>query len=119
MYAVREGDTLTSIARDWFGDGSKWDLIVAATPSLTNPNKLRIGQTLRLPPKDARRQSAQTTGNGERTHTVLTNETLSSIAERYYRDATLWTRIYEANERTIGDDPDLLEVGMRLTIPAR
>jgi LysM repeat protein len=46
MYVVRNGDTLSSIAQR---AGVSLSALVRANPSLSDPNKLRIGQQLRLP----------------------------------------------------------------------
>jgi nucleoid-associated protein YgaU len=116
-YVVREGDTLYSIAEGWFGDADRWDLIAAANPDL-DPRRLQIGQTLRLPPKDSRRPTI-TGGEGSRSYTVRSGDSLSSIAEAFYSDDTLWRRIYLANRGAIGPNPDDLVVGMKLTIPPR
>ncbi|UCD73930.1 MAG: LysM peptidoglycan-binding domain-containing protein, partial [Phycisphaerales bacterium] len=55
-YQVKAGDTLSSIAGNWFGDPNKWDLIYRANPRI-DPDNLDIGQKLRLPPKTATRQA--------------------------------------------------------------
>jgi nucleoid-associated protein YgaU/TPR repeat protein len=51
-----------------------------------------------------------------RTHTVVTGDTLSTIAKRYYGSASRWTEIMEANKGTLRD-PAALKVGMKLKIP--
>ena len=52
-------------------------------------------------------------------HTVASGETLSSIAQKYYNDASeaAWTAIYEANKDEIGDNPNVIFVGMHFFIP--
>ena len=52
------------------------------------------------------------------TYVVGTGDTLSSVADRFYGDATLWRTIFEAN-RDILTGPDALQVGMRIRIPPR
>ena len=47
-YTVQKGDTLTSIARVQYGDGSKWKKIAAANPSI-NPDAVKVGQKLVIP----------------------------------------------------------------------
>ncbi len=49
-------------------------------------------------------------------HTVVSGDTLYSIARRYYDDSTMWYKIYEANEDTI-EDESLLVKGQILIIP--
>ena len=52
-----------------------------------------------------------------KTHTVVSGDSLSAIARKYYDDADKWNDIYEANKETIGDNPNALRVGQELTIP--
>ncbi len=47
-YTVQPKDTLWSIAQRTYGDGKRWHDIVAANPGL-DPQKLAVGQTIRLP----------------------------------------------------------------------
>ncbi len=49
-------------------------------------------------------------------YTVQPGDTLSKIALRFYGQAQLWTRIFEAN-RDILTDPARIEVGQVLKIP--
>ena len=52
------------------------------------------------------------------THLVEAGEYLKQLALVYYGDEALWERIYAANLEVIGSDPDELEAGMELIIPA-
>lgn len=120
-YVVREGDSMWSIAADWFGDGSKMNLIAKANPYV-DPEHLKIGQALRLPPKDFVEGEAEIPPpdageGGLRTYVVKPGDTLSSIAKAYYSDADRWRAIYELNREAIGANPNTLKVGMRLTLP--
>lgn len=47
-YVVKKGDSLREIAAAMLGDAARWKDIVAANPGL-QPNKLAVGQKLRLP----------------------------------------------------------------------
>jgi nucleoid-associated protein YgaU len=49
-------------------------------------------------------------------HEVKKGESLWKIAERYYGDGSLYTKIFEANQDTL-KDPDKIRVGQRLRIP--
>lgn len=51
-----------------------------------------------------------------RRHVVADGETLPEIAQRYYRDSTLWTFIYRANQERL-PSPELLPIGIELLIP--
>jgi nucleoid-associated protein YgaU len=125
-YFVQPGDTMSSIAKHWFGHEGKWDLIARANP-LVDPNRLRPGQMLRLPPRETVRPpiavegrtagAAGTAGTGPQTHTVQSGDTLSTIAKAFYGTSARWREIYEANRATIGANPDRLEVGTKLLVP--
>lgn len=54
----------------------------------------------------------------ERSHTVDRGENLSRISMQYYGSANHWKDIFEAN-RDLLDDPDLIQPGQVLRIPAR
>ena len=49
------------------------------------------------------------------THVVQSGETLGKIAYRY---CTSWKVVYDINRDTIGKDPNFIQPGMALTIPA-
>jgi nucleoid-associated protein YgaU len=51
-------------------------------------------------------------------YTVVSGDTLSKIAKRFYGDAKLWRLIHEANKERI-KNPDLIKVGWTLTIPPK
>lgn len=50
FYQVKSGDTLSTIAKQMYGDASKYGKIFEANkPMLTSPDKIYPGQTLRIP----------------------------------------------------------------------
>ncbi len=49
-------------------------------------------------------------------HEVVAGENLSKIAVKYYGDASLYTKIFEANKDVL-KDPNLIRVGQKLRIP--
>lgn len=48
-YEVKKGDTLYTIAKRFYGDGSKYKKIQNANSFITDPNALRVGQELTIP----------------------------------------------------------------------
>ena len=50
-------------------------------------------------------------------YVVVAGDSLSKIAKRFYGNANDWRRIYDANRTVIGDNPDLIKPGQKLTIP--
>ncbi len=54
FYTVEHGDTLSKIAKEQYGDGSKYPIIFEAnTPMLKSADLIYPGQVLRIPPLDA------------------------------------------------------------------
>ena len=127
-YRVASGDTLSSIAQSWFGREQDWPLILKANPDL-NPDRLRIGQSIVLPPKTrgvravpaAPRQESSTASSARpspgTSYRIRSGDSLSRISQEAYGTAKYWERIYQANRSLIGDDPADLTVGMSLRIP--
>ncbi len=118
-YTVKENDSLWTIADAWFSDAGRWDLIAKANP-LIDPDRLKPGQVLRLPPKDAGRRRPERrrlSPNAPNTYTIRSGDSLWRIAKAQYGDETKWSIIYDANRATIGRDPAKLSVGTRLHIP--
>ena len=75
-------------------------------------NQIRIP----VPPKPVA-VPAEAPPTGEETvHVVVSGDTLSALAKRYYGKASLYMKIFEAN-RDILTDPNLIKVGQRLRIP--
>ena len=50
QYVIQPKDTLWSLSKHFLGDGKRWREIMLANPGL-DPNKLRVGQTITIPPK--------------------------------------------------------------------
>jgi len=49
-YVVKQGDTLSKIAIEFYGDASLYPKIFDANrDQLTDPDKIRVGQKLRIP----------------------------------------------------------------------
>ncbi len=51
------------------------------------------------------------------TYTVVKGDSLSKIAKHFYGNANRWRRIFDANRDQL-DDPDRIEPGQVLKIPA-
>ena len=49
-------------------------------------------------------------------HEVVSGDTLGKIAKEYFKDASKYTKIFEANTDQLSN-PDLIKVGQKLKIP--
>jgi nucleoid-associated protein YgaU len=61
---------------------------------------------------------ASETAKAEQTYTVVKGDTLSAIAKKFYGNANEYMRIFEANKNLLSD-PDKIQVGQVLKIPAK
>ncbi|HDD55797.1 MAG TPA: LysM peptidoglycan-binding domain-containing protein [Chloroflexi bacterium] len=68
----------------------------------------------RLPPQVQARPETSAVKH----YQIQEGDTLSSIAKKFYDDASKYMVIYEANKDTIGADPNLIKVEQELKIPA-
>ncbi|MBB6430907.1 LysM peptidoglycan-binding domain-containing protein [Algisphaera agarilytica] len=124
LYTIESGDSLSSIALATYGSANKWVDIAQANP-LVDPNRLRVGQEIKLP--DLSGEGAAPVVKAEDNedevprrgakYTVKSGDNLSKIAKQFYNSTAKWELIFQANRRTIGDDPGNLKVGMELLIP--
>lgn len=110
-YTVTPGDTLWELASRFYGNGNLWTIIYDANKKVIgpDPNTLRVGEVLTIPVLPP---------TPEAYYTVEPGDTLTSIAERAYGDGNKWPQIYNANTTVIGPDPNKLQPGEVLYIPA-
>jgi len=98
-YIVREGDTISGIASA-FGLDQK--SIIWANPDLqANPNRLRVGQELVIPPADGV------------LHTIQRGDTLLGIARQY---GVTMNAILDSQYNPVLD-PEALKVGEKIFVP--
>ena len=125
-HIVQKNETLSSIAKKYYGDQRKWTTIHQANKTaIPNPNAMKIGLKIvipRLAPPPAATRTGNsgitlsTTTPAAKRHVVREGDTLSTIARQYYGSETHWRRIQQANPQRTAD-PTRLKVGVVLTIP--
>lgn len=98
-YTVGAGETLPMLALRFHGDAELYRLIAAAN-GIGQPHDVGVGQRLVLP--------------GYTKHLAVAGETLSELAIRYYRDASLAPFIAAANGITEAHD---VGAGQQLIVP--
>ena len=115
-YTVKPGDSLWTIAKEQYGDGSKHDLIAKANPTL-NPNNLKVGSKIVIPPLPTAPESGTVvTHPGEtagETYTVKAGDTLWTIAQSHYGNGVKAKLIEQANPGLKGT----LHIGQKITLP--
>jgi nucleoid-associated protein YgaU len=68
-----------------------------------------VGKKIKLPPESYVTRPL--------TYTMGENDTLKSIAKKYYGDSSKWTEIYDKNENVLNDFSQSEWVGKRLVLP--
>ena len=79
-------------------------------------NKVRVVGPQAAPAAKPVAPEAAAPGAEGRIHIVVSGDTLSALAQKYYGKAGLYMKIFEAN-RDILKDPNLIKVGQKLRIP--
>lgn len=132
-YKVVSGDSLAKIAKQFYGDETKFKVIADAN-KIGSPYALKPGQELVIPevagtqatpkppatgttPKPTTGAAPKTADAGAaKTHKVVAGDTLSKISKHYYGTDAKWKQIYEANKSKM-KSPDDIQVGTELVIP--
>ena len=123
IHLVREGETLSRIAKKVYGDGGLWRRIANANPKVT-PNALRPGTRLIIPREDprsdrtvaAREVPARTTAErATRAYTVRKGDSLARIASRELGSERRWPEIKTLNALS----GETIVPGQTITLPSR
>ncbi|RMH59825.1 MAG: LysM peptidoglycan-binding domain-containing protein [Candidatus Hydrogenedentota bacterium] len=116
-HIVQQGESLYAIAQVRLGDGGRWKEIYELNRgTLSNPQRIRVGQVLRLP-SDARVLSPPARGARPlslRRVQLKPGETLMSLARRYLGSGGRWKEFLELNPI---EDPAHLQSGTKLYLP--
>ncbi len=119
-HVVGEGDTLGSISQKYYSTSKRWQDIERANPGI-DAERLYVGLKIVIPdvPADAAtpiKPAVEAASGDVGEYAVKAEDTLTSIAERFYKDGSRANvdRILKANP---GVDPNRLRVGQKLKVP--
>ncbi|HYE04818.1 MAG TPA: LysM peptidoglycan-binding domain-containing protein [Planctomycetota bacterium] len=119
-HVVGEGETLGSISQKYYSTSKRWQDIERANPGI-DPERLYVGQKIIIPDVKAdaavpAKPAAEPASGDVSEYAVKAEDTLTSIADRFYKDGGRANvdRILKANP---GVDPNRLRVGQKLKIP--
>ncbi|MDP0489902.1 MAG: LysM peptidoglycan-binding domain-containing protein [Verrucomicrobiota bacterium JB023] len=105
-YTVKSGDTIHAIARR-HGISSQQ---LMSLNGITDPTKLRIGQTLKLNAATTAKKTSTSSSSGGRNHTVQAGDTLYSIARRHGMSVKTLTAMNP------GLNPNNLKIGQKIAL---
>ncbi len=123
FHQVRPGESLSSICMHHYGSETPVDSL-ARYNDLSDPDLVRVGHRLRIPPIDeltsSGRPAAPAAPGGldadDRTYTIRPGDSLTEIAQRLLGSAGRWHALYELN-RPLISDPDEIPAGTVIKIP--
>ena len=93
--------------------GGRPTIVVATAAPAVSPSVASVPS----PSPQSSTVVAGATAVAESEYVVKPGDTLRSIAQDQYGDASQWPRIYDANRDAIGPNPDALIAGTKLRIP--
>lgn len=110
-YTVKPGDNLWDIAREHLGDGTKWGDIYKMNQDVvgSNPNLIHPGDQLNLG------DSSQMTASAD--YTVKPGDNLWDISKEHLGGGKNWHHLYDRNTSVIGDNPNMIHPGQKLSMP--
>lgn len=77
-------------------------------------SKKKSSKELKNKPKNEERTSPPKA----KTYTVKPGDSLWKIAQKFYEDGSQYTKLYDANKKVVGNNPDLIYPGQVLKIPS-
>lgn len=122
-HRVQPGDTLSSLAVQYYGSERHTRLLIDANKQLGDPDRLKIGEVVNLPPAPVATQAPgsalKPASHGARSYTVRSGDSFYVIAQSQLGDASRWNELYELNRAVVGSDPASLKVGQVLMLPSK
>ena len=120
QYTIQKGDTLSGLARKFYGDPKLRHIIQQANVNvIPDAEVLRVGDQINIPPKPrlgVQGPTARELMTARETYIVQPGDTLSKISRMHYGNNSGVDLIYEANRDKI-NDKNVLKPGTVLTIP--
>jgi len=130
-HRVQSGDTLAGLAVEYYGSERYTQFLIDANKQLANPNHLKIGDMVNIPPAPRPTAAAtpastsaspgsgttRTGSAGQRTYTVQSGDSFYAIARDQLGDANRWKELFELNRGVVGGEPTALRVGQVLVLP--
>jgi len=118
LHTVKEGESLSSIAKQYYGDYKKFN-IIARFNNIVDATHVNPGQTIMIP--DINRDlnaGAQAMGAKKTTgfvwHTIAPGQSISKLAQIYYGDYNQFHIIARYNGM---DDATRIKIGDRVKVP--
>jgi len=125
FHDVRPGESLSEICHRYYGLVHLTDEF-AEYNGIDDPDTVRAGHRLRVPPRGELAPGLQATPPPEAppapgptygSYRIAPGDSLSGIARRFLQSADRWRQLYELNQDVIGD-PNNIRAGTVIRVPA-
>jgi len=118
LHEIKPGETLSMIAKNYYGDYKKYD-VIAAYNNITDVTMVRPGQTIKIPNLEGSLPSSTDVQPdlqhaGFVVHTVQPGQSISKLAQMYYGDYRQFHLIARFNKM---DDATQVRAGDKIKIP--
>jgi LysM repeat protein len=116
--SVRPGDSLWKLAQQNLGRGNRWGELLAANPSIANPNQIRAGAQLNIPNVAVSAAvSLAAKADAVSTIKVRKGDTLWALAKSHLGRSSSWPCLATANPSL--SDPNRIYENQELLVPVR
>lgn len=98
--------------------GSPGDIYYTITLVEYRPIQAEVSAKTTAPTTTAAQSKRPVTGKAApKSYTIKPDDSLWKIAKTVYGDGAQWKKIYDANKKTIGKNPNAIKAGQKLVIP--
>jgi nucleoid-associated protein YgaU len=108
LIRVQPGDTLWKLADKYLGGGKDWRMLAASNPQVTDPMRLQVGMSVRLPEEAVHFRPPNRV-------LVERGDSLWKLTQVHFGNGKAWNCVAQANPEL--QNADLIFVGQILTIP--
>ena len=118
-HRLRPRETLSDVARDYYGSTTFVSLILRANPDIKDPRRIRENTEITLPnPARASPGSPLRRTRSVGSYLVRKNDSFYSIAKRVFGDGRRWHDIYKLNKALVKNNPKGLKPDMTIRLPS-
>ncbi len=120
-HRVQEGDTIASLARQYYGSAQFAEFLISRNKQLADPARLRVGEIVNIVPRptDGRPPAVGPATPATREYRVKAGDSFYRIARDVLGDATRWNELFLMNKKLVGNDPTKLQIGQVIALPRK
>lgn len=123
-HRVQPGDSFASLSKMYYGHERYTQFLMSQNPQITNPNALKIGVAIKIPPAPTPRQAKQssvvtsnTNPSSRKVYVVRSGDSFYRIAQQQLGDANRWEEVFNLNKDVVKGDPKKLRPGQKIVLP--